>query len=261
MVAVLTRQYANVAGLALIVYDQALTWDKEVKCIWRSSERGIKLSFFLARYLATNLVYTHPHILKRGWVGCHTWFGFQTSGIGLLLINLELTLMLRVYALYERSLKIKVILASWFIFSLGMSAFIGGRSIHVLKLDSNCIMTETPETTTTFSVMVMLDQCVLWGLTCYKYRDAIRNGWSKNPIMRLVMRDNTWTCIGICCLFIAVLPYSLVVEQIGHIMYCLLCSLLSITTCRMILNMRSLEPPSRSEGPEFTTGFDEMAMS
>jgi hypothetical protein len=49
------------------------------------------------------------------------------------------------------------------------------------------------------SVLCIVDQCILWGLTAYKYGEAIRHGLSMNPIVRLVMRDTSWSCLAICC--------------------------------------------------------------
>ncbi|KAF7762307.1 hypothetical protein Agabi119p4_8900 [Agaricus bisporus var. burnettii] len=230
------RQYTNIAGLVLLVYDQVITWDKEVNRIWRrSSDWVLKIMFFLARYcaLATqiiNLVATHPYILEKQVMSCHKWFGFQTSAIGLLLLNLQLILMLRVYALYERSKKVAGFLLCWFLVYTTLLLLIGYDSVPVLKLDSNCIMVESPDSrrTLSFSVLCILDQCILWGLTANKYRDALRCGWSTNPILRIVMRDTSWSFLAICCLFISTVPYSLMVKQVGHIVYCLLCSLVSV---------------------------------
>jgi hypothetical protein len=88
------------------------------------------------------------------------------------------------------------------------------------------------------SVLCTLDQCILWGLTAYKYRDAIRRGLSANPIIRLVMRDTSWSCLAICCkqwklssafdftnywyslgIFITTVPSSLAEKEVGHVVY------------------------------------------
>ncbi|KAF7760594.1 hypothetical protein Agabi119p4_11270 [Agaricus bisporus var. burnettii] len=256
----MVRQYTNIASLVLLVYDQIITWDREVNHIWRScfdtrssSGRALKIMFFLGRYWALaiqiiNLVVTYPYVFEKQMMDCHKWFGFQTSAVGLLLLNLRLVFMLRVYALYERSAKIAAFLLCGFVFFTAVMALIGSKLIPPLKLDSSCMVMESPDSkiVISFTVMCMFDQCILWGLTANKYRDAIHRGWSTNPIIRLVMRDTSWSCLAICCLFIAIVPYSLLVDQVGHIVYCLFCSLISVLTCRTILNMRGL---SGSDGP------------
>ncbi|EKM77898.1 hypothetical protein AGABI1DRAFT_114795 [Agaricus bisporus var. burnettii JB137-S8] len=253
MSSVMIRQYTNIAGLVLLIYDQIITWDKEVNRVWLSSDWVLKIMFFFGRYWALaiqiiNLVATHPNILEKQLVNCHKWFGFQTGAVVLLLINLQLILKLRVYALYERSKKMAGFLFCGFICYIAVMFWLGSKFILALKLDSNCMVMEKfdPTTTIAFCAISMIDLGILWGLTVNKYRDALRYGWSTNPILRLVMRDTSWSCLAIFCLFIALLPYTLIVRQVGHIIYCLLCSLVSILTCRTILNMRGL---SHSDGP------------
>ncbi|XP_006457410.1 hypothetical protein AGABI2DRAFT_188979, partial [Agaricus bisporus var. bisporus H97] len=100
MSSVMVRQYTNIAGLVLLVYDQIITWDREVNRIWRSSDRALKTMFFLGRYLALaiqiiNLIVSHPYVLEKPMMDCHKWFGFQTSAVLLLLLNLRLVFTLR----------------------------------------------------------------------------------------------------------------------------------------------------------------------
>ncbi|KAF7760596.1 hypothetical protein Agabi119p4_11272 [Agaricus bisporus var. burnettii] len=253
MSSIMVRQYTNIAGLVLLVYDQIITWDREVNRIWRSSDRALKTMFFLGRYLALaiqiiNLVVSHPDVLEKQMMDCHKWFGFQTSVVLLLLLNLRLVFTLRLYALYERSTKIAAFLLSGFVFYTPGLFLIGSRLVPQLKLDSSCMAMESANSKAiiSFTVICMLDHCIIWGLTANKYRDAIRRGWSTNPILRLVMRDTSWSCLAICGLFIAAIPYSMMVGRIGHIIYCIFSSLISVLTCRTLLNMRGL---SGSEGP------------
>ncbi|XP_006455472.1 hypothetical protein AGABI2DRAFT_187790 [Agaricus bisporus var. bisporus H97] len=260
MSSVMIRQYTNIAALVLLIYDQILTWDKEVNRIWFSSDWVLKIMFFLGRYWALaiqiiNLVATHPYILEKQVMSCHKWFGFQTCAVVLLLLNLQLILKLRVYALYERSTKMAVFLICGFLCYTAVMLWLGSKFIPVLQLDSSCMVMEQPDHTTTiaFCALVALDFVTLWGLTTNKYRDGLRHGWSTNPILRLVMRDTTWSCLAIVCLFIALLPYNLIVQQVGHVIYSILCSLVSVITCRTILNMRGLSDSDGQLSIDITT--------
>ncbi|XP_006457411.1 hypothetical protein AGABI2DRAFT_123281 [Agaricus bisporus var. bisporus H97] len=134
--------------------------------------------FFLGRYWALaiqiiNMIVTHPYILKKPVMDCHKWFGFQTSAVGLLLLNLRLVFMLRVHALYDRSAKIAAFLLCGFIFYTAVMAFVGSRLVPPLKFDSSCMAMGPPDSKIAifFTVICILDQCILWGLTANKYRD------------------------------------------------------------------------------------------
>jgi hypothetical protein len=51
------------------------------------------------------------------------------------------------------------------------------------------------------SVLCIVDQYIFWSLTAYKYRYSIRLGLSRNPTLRLVIRDTSLSClqVAICC--------------------------------------------------------------
>ncbi|KAF7760595.1 hypothetical protein Agabi119p4_11271 [Agaricus bisporus var. burnettii] len=149
----MVRQYTNIAGLVLLVYEQIITWDREVNRIWRSSDRILKMMFFLGRYWALaiqiiNMIVTHPYVLEKPVMDCHKWFGFQTSAVGLLLLNLRLVFMLRVYALYDRSAKIAAFLLCGFIFYTAVMAFVGSRLVPPLKFNSSCMVMGPPDSKT-----------------------------------------------------------------------------------------------------------------
>jgi hypothetical protein len=52
------------------------------------------------------------------------------------------------------------------------------------------------------SVLCIVDQCILWGLTACKYRNAIRVGLSRYLIVRRVMRHILWVVEAFRPLFI-----------------------------------------------------------
>ncbi|KAF9447267.1 hypothetical protein P691DRAFT_645240, partial [Macrolepiota fuliginosa MF-IS2] len=237
------RQSRTVAGLALLAYDQILTWEQEVRYIWRDPEVFLKSSFFLSRYLALviqiiNIIHSSSSVLQRhGW-NCLLWFSFQTFTTSLLLCNLELVMMIRVYALYDRTRLMGTLLALWFTLSRILNIWNGVQSVGAIETDSFCIIKETPNSSKWFSLTTVTNQFLLWALTYYKYRDAVKGGWSKHPIIRVVMRDNSWVFIVLAGIFISLLPYSLYVDQVAHIIFSLLTCIVSIMTCRLILNMR-----------------------
>jgi hypothetical protein len=58
----------------------------------------------------------------------------------------------------------------------------------------NCFMLSPYPRLTIFtiSLLVVLNQITLWGLTYWKYRHTTRPGWSVPPLVRLVLRDHSW---------------------------------------------------------------------
>ncbi|KAF9449611.1 hypothetical protein P691DRAFT_667119 [Macrolepiota fuliginosa MF-IS2] len=218
------RQYSNVAGLAVLVYDQILTWEQEVQYIWSGSDIFVKSSYCLSRYLAliiqiVGIIHSSPSVLLRRKGNCLPWFTFQVYTTYLLLWNLELVMMTRVYALYGRTPPMGALLVVWFIISRVLNIWSGMESLKGLEPNLFCTTTETPEDSKWFSLTVVINQFLLWVLTYYKYRSAVREGWSKHPIVRVVVRDNLWVFIILSGIIISLLPYSLYIQQVGNIVF------------------------------------------
>ncbi|KAF9444302.1 hypothetical protein P691DRAFT_712088 [Macrolepiota fuliginosa MF-IS2] len=240
------RQYCNVAGLAVLVYDQILTWEQELQYIWLDSEIFLKSSFFLSRYLAPtiqiiNIIHSSPPVLERRRGKCFPWFAFQIFSTCMLLWNMEVVMMIRVYALYDRARLMGTLLVLWFTFSRILNFWNGIDAMENMEADRFCIIKKTPDGSKWFSLTIIVNQFLLWALTYYKYRDAVKEGWSRHPIVRVVMRDNSWVFITFTGILVSLLPYSFYVQQVGHIIFSLFNCIISIMSCRLILNMRSIK--------------------
>ncbi|KAF9454471.1 hypothetical protein P691DRAFT_808614 [Macrolepiota fuliginosa MF-IS2] len=240
------RQYWNVAGLAVLVYDQILTWEQEVQYIWLSSEVFIKFSYFLSRYLALTIqivgvIHSSFPVLQKRRGNCIPWLAFQTFGAELLLWNLELGMMIRVYALYDRARLMGTLLTLWFTFSGIFNFWNGISAMTDIETDLFCIIAETPNSSKWFSLTIAVNQCLLWALTFHKYRSAVKEGWARHPIIRVVIRDNSWVFLTFSGLLAFLLPYSLYIHQVGGFVYPLFTCVTSIVSCRLVLNIRSIK--------------------
>ncbi|KAI5116273.1 hypothetical protein M0805_002619 [Coniferiporia weirii] len=99
--------FARVSATTLLAYDIVITMDKEVKYFWKTPFTPISFLYFLNRYLGLleALVDVRCDFLS--------WF-YQISGwIGILAV--DVILLIRVIALYERSQKLTVCLSSLFV--------------------------------------------------------------------------------------------------------------------------------------------------
>ncbi|KAF5344766.1 hypothetical protein D9756_011062 [Leucocoprinus leucothites] len=190
------RQSCDVAGLALLLYELFLTWDQEYQCIWRNSDWFTTSSFVLSRYLALviqiiNTVYSFL-LLQRPDANCFHWFIFQTYTVLILLGNLELVMMVRVFALYERKPMFGFLLTLWFFSSRGLNVWNGLESLRDMEIEPFCIPNRTPDSSKWFGLTILTNQLLLWLLTLKKYRSAKKYRWSIPPVLRRVMRDSSW---------------------------------------------------------------------
>ncbi|KAI5116271.1 hypothetical protein M0805_002617 [Coniferiporia weirii] len=99
--------FARVSATTLLAYDIVITMDKEVKYFWKTPFTPISFLYFLNRYLGLleALLDIRCDFL--------TWFYDISGWIGILAI--DVILLIRVIALYERSQKLTVCLSSLFV--------------------------------------------------------------------------------------------------------------------------------------------------
>ncbi|KXN87622.1 hypothetical protein AN958_08358 [Leucoagaricus sp. SymC.cos] len=215
------RQYSNVAGLGLLVYDTLLTWEGEIEFIWTNPDGLITSCYAVSRYLVlaaqiVNAVFACA-IAPKQPVNCVQWIVFQVITMMVAFWNLELVMMIRVFALYERNRSLGVLLIVWFLLSRALNLWTISEALKEAKVDSFCIPLKTPESSKWFGLNVVVNLGLLWILTARKYRRAVQERWSQYPLVRLVMRENSWVFLLLTGTVVGLLSYSLNVQQIDHI--------------------------------------------
>lgn len=242
----LTRHYLNIAALSLLVYDNFLSWDKEKRYIWDTAPWAVRLSFCIGRYIAlagqiTNVICSSPSY--SGWKpeACLRWHRSQMAVVLILFWNMELVMVVRVYALYNRSIRVGGLLAFWFLLSRGFDAWRVTQMMQEVVMDKECLVPRPSVRVEGFIVLVLLNQGIFWSLTYRRYRSAVREGWSGNPIIRVVMRDNSSVFVVLAGLFCSILPYEIYIKQVLHVMIPIMICTFSIMSSRLILNLRGLK--------------------
>jgi len=106
--------YSYVAALTFLAYDIILSFSQEVKYIWRSKASPITVLYFIVRYyslitiIAIVGIFTHVNVPIHV---CKQYFLWTIiGGPSVFIITLDLILLLRVFALYDRSKRLFSIL-------------------------------------------------------------------------------------------------------------------------------------------------------
>ncbi|KAJ7657855.1 hypothetical protein DFH06DRAFT_1197308 [Mycena polygramma] len=154
--------YIHVACMALLVYDTVLNLDQECCHVWKSKWGVIKCLYLWTRYgtfIDTALALEKRVNVHIGRSSCRTVTNFDTMFAALGIGIAEIIMMIRTYALYERS---KKLLAFFSIMWLA----IGGVDIWVVIQWTNSV----PPATNTDAPAVLecdLDGSSNIGLVCY----------------------------------------------------------------------------------------------
>jgi hypothetical protein len=171
-----------------------------------------------------------------------------------MLTTLESVLMLRVYALYLQNSKIGICLLTVFIMDLILAIVFGIRTLPALHYDEACTGHGTPPEVLYFGGCVLATQLMLWSMTFFK-RNIAPGGV---PIVRLVLRDSACVFVLVFTIFGVCIPYSFVQDLAAHVVFLWPISLMSIATCRIILNMFRLKvlSPEIEIQTELTSYFE-----
>ncbi|TFK61652.1 hypothetical protein BDN72DRAFT_434883 [Pluteus cervinus] len=269
---------SSVSALAFLAWDIVITFDDEVRVIWRQSWTPMKVLYFIIRYLSLlvqlsslftagilipSIRYTH--------FGCFIWQAYQGVGAILVILSTDVVLILRVHALYHGN---KVIQRLLWVFYLGeaVSMVIGLKlTLDEMDWDDVCRVTTPAPMLSLVVGAAIAFQTILFVLTSIKFGIAVRAGWGHVPLVAILMRDGTWAFIVLFLVLAGALV--LFVGNVGAYS-CLLYGwlLTSVSACgyRVLLNMHDLSQPtptgstvglshhtSNELGVHFTTQFTE----
>ncbi|KAH8111191.1 hypothetical protein DFH11DRAFT_1880083 [Phellopilus nigrolimitatus] len=197
-------KWVNISALAAFIYDYVITFDEEVTLMWGSVFGPGKVLFFLNRYfgLATllflNIVMclsNIPHDVSTAWIRTNWIAGTIVAAFA------EMTLQLRLYAMYDRTWKILVLLIISCASTIGAMVAI---SVKIMKVEgatfqhlgdsfnqNMCTPAIVPNAFKTFWSPLLANEALLFSLAVYKGVRSLRRGSRMgNRLIRFLVRDS-----------------------------------------------------------------------
>ncbi|KAF8960806.1 hypothetical protein BDZ97DRAFT_1665344 [Flammula alnicola] len=239
-----------VAAAVWLTWEYIITCRDEYQYIWRGSMNRVKALYMFARYFTLSVQWANTYIvfvpLSRVPVhrhGCMGWFLFLTISACFLLAAVDSLIMLRVYALYNCSPKMAAFLASLLVMQGMLVATCTSRTLHLVPFSETCNVLETPHEVIYIMAGVLLTQTILLVLTIAKRKIA----FGESPIVHLVVRHGAWVFVLVVSMWVTIIPYSLFTQvSKPHIIFVWPIALMSIATCRLIINMQKIHIEMRS---------------
>ncbi|TFK35337.1 hypothetical protein BDQ12DRAFT_688330 [Crucibulum laeve] len=269
--ALYAQEWLSLGAVVIIIWDMLLLFNDEYIHIWRTPSFALKWIYIFTRYSALlfqcTSYYFLKHTLSRPPIPepiCFIWTFVQSIGTQIMILVIEGVLMLRVYALYGKNSAAGWFLVVTFLIQRVMAVVILFRVRGHLQFDEICRAKNDTADAFVFGAGVLVTQVVIWTMT-YNKRVVRKESGSNSRFVSLLLRDGAWAFGGIIMLFSVIVPYSFLVEISSHVAYSWPISLLSIATCRIIINMQGLKSaaivtasvpkdPEDIELPEFLGG-------
>ncbi|TFK31516.1 hypothetical protein BDQ12DRAFT_694010 [Crucibulum laeve] len=254
---VYARNSSSLGALLLLLLEVVATSGDEYQYIWRRPRTAVNYLYLFSRYFGIisqtiNCSMIFGPLSRRPVRPdlCNAWMHFEMISAQLLLTTLEGILMWRVYALYQQSWRVGTFLTSVFILDIILAAILGRRTLPMLQFDELCTGYGAPRDVLYFGASVLATQSMIWVMTFLKRNIACGGA----PVVHLMIRDGVCVFVLLCAIFSVSIPYSFLESLAAHIVFFWPISLMSIATCRVILNMQRLKVPSASLSDiEFTS--------
>ncbi|KDQ52515.1 hypothetical protein JAAARDRAFT_478248 [Jaapia argillacea MUCL 33604] len=245
--------YSCAASLAFLTWEICITLDTEIEHIWKHPPRSsLKWLFLFTRYLPLAvqilLMLEGDGIFgtSDSRASCVARFTFHSLATQAVTLAVEILLMMRVYALYGRSRRVRILLIGVLIAEVSFMVPIYGVLMPKISFDSACIPIRTRYVTAFFaylSIVALIVQSVLLSLTLFKsYRISRRNRGKGVAIIDILARDGGWVFgLVFVALLLQTIFYFLLGILPGALMFTWYLSLLSFLGCRLVLNLYQLE--------------------
>ncbi|KAF9060514.1 hypothetical protein BDP27DRAFT_1339527 [Rhodocollybia butyracea] len=262
--------YAQVAMLTLLTYDYILSLGQEVAYIWVSNWGLVKVLYFLLRYfpfIDTILAIEeklNPHVTI---ASCRHTMTFNTLFADLGIATSHLILIIRTYALYERSPKIfTILIIPWTIaFVLNVLAALEWSSNTLafsesitLVGGSSCFLIGENKMGLVTYISLMVGETVLVAFTLWRcFRDYLRNGFfGETQSVRVTFyRDGVlfYVCIlpitiGNALVTIYAPAQLQILETPLRVIHAILC-------CKLIIHVREIANPPDDQTQYLSTLF------
>ncbi|KAF9040844.1 hypothetical protein BJ165DRAFT_1406851 [Panaeolus papilionaceus] len=216
----------------------------ELNNIWRTPFGLVNLLYLASRYLGlipqiVHYVLIHIRLANPpvDEARCKRWIISLLANATLLLLILDTVQFLRIYALYKKRKWVFCTLVPIFTQALAI-----GRAMRRVytdtTLDGLCNIEGSMVNATSISSTVLFTHILLWLITFC--RRNIAQG--RALVVKLVVRESTWAVVLLFGLFCTIIPYASIKRHISPFFALAWgISFLSITCCRQIMNIRSLQ--------------------
>ncbi|KZW02554.1 hypothetical protein EXIGLDRAFT_759683 [Exidia glandulosa HHB12029] len=263
---ILAQNYTNVALVALLFWDHITTLDREVELVWSTRWSLGKILFILNRYIpAANLFvllfsYTYPSFPINGYAGsslssyqavtksrsCVAWSIIDDWLSLLSMAVVDVLLMLRITAMWDRNKIVRWILLPLFIITMGgMTAAIVNITVTA-KQDEfppsirPCVVSfENTHLASTFFYSSMFFDTTIMLLTVARLVPMLRAG-TLGPLLKVLQTDGY---IYFAVLFMTATANIIVLQLASGPAKAMLITLHRVSSAmmcsRMVLNMRS----------------------
>lgn len=245
-------RYITVAALSFNIWDFSISLFDEIYLVWMAPLSWVKCLFLLNRYLGPSILIVNVSVLFAKDVTdsvCRNWFRLEGWGGLIVVVVVQVILVLRVTALYERNAIVNRALALGLVGNVSACVTILGLGLeqiqpirHLSSIPIGCVTDRLPRFLFGLFIPHLVMESTLFSLTAVQsLKNLPKDSWYSTPLLMLLLRDGTTyffamfvvTCTTTFTWLFA--PPSLMKISVAPLI-----AISSVSGCRIILNLRAL---------------------
>jgi len=236
------RNYSSLAALVFLVLECLSNSRAEYNFIWRAPTTVVKFIYLISRYSALLGLAVHYCLIHLFLIDapvkleqCRIWYIFTFGICATTMAALDIILLLRVYALYGKNVRVYV-LALPLIPQFVVASILMERASHTDMFNSHCDKDTSPIDCSLMGSTVLLAHVALWVATFRK-----RN-LGDAAVLQLVIREGACIVLMLVGIIATTLAFAVVSDSSNlFVIFVWPTALISTITCRIILNMQTLK--------------------
>ncbi|RDX54621.1 hypothetical protein OH76DRAFT_1478889 [Lentinus brumalis] len=247
------------AATAFSMWDTLINLDKEVEYIWRAPNSWVKWAYLLIRHIPYLVqcsiligllaVVGDGHVY--GTPACRVWIAYQLVANEVLTVVVEIILIIRIYAMYNRNWIVTRTVYALFVAEVVAMCTILAITVPKFEFTSQCLITSTPKIFPSYWTISLAFETTLFLLTLYKFFSVLEiMKFHRQPIIVTLVRDGTWAyAIIFAIMLLNTLMYELEKNTLAGICYFWELSVMSYAGSHVLLNLRRLAMDPRQHLP------------
>ncbi|TFK35061.1 hypothetical protein BDQ12DRAFT_688738 [Crucibulum laeve] len=253
-------KYFQLAAFIVLLYDHILTFPEEVQRIWSQKLSVASILFLINRYI-TPIQFViiidafHDPIWTETVSSCRRFVAFEGASTVTLVAICELIMIMRVYALYERSRTILIFLMTLWMLQVALSSVGIDTGFPVPLPDGfiGCIFTGSHPLFPAIWVTPLISDCAIFSLTLWRTRTYLRHSRAA-PTTHVFIRDGLlYFLVIFMANLLNTLLFFLGADDIRAIGASFSQLITATMISRLVLNLRSVSSFEHEEYTESST--------
>ncbi|KIJ54684.1 hypothetical protein M422DRAFT_24590 [Sphaerobolus stellatus SS14] len=248
--------YNMVASSVFLFWDYCITFSEEVKLIWSKKIGYVSILFLGIRYFTLCVKILHLvfytdalRLIHATPISCEVWAWFEALAGHFTYFMIEVLLIMRIYAFYERNRILLVTLVTLLIIEHAPSFVFLGLTLPHFKFLPNpfppqihasaCIITFLPKLFADYWAPGFAFQAILFLLLIYKFiHTKLKTTISTSRLLTVFVRDGAWAFVIIFAILLWNQLAFIINPQGGEVALGWLFSVFGFCGTRLVLNLR-----------------------